>query len=97
MDNIFLICWSSLKKNLKLRNKDFEEIHIQDNNQNLLLLARFIFEQKPLLKSNHYYSKFTILGLFSLEPRLVGPRFNSRSDSVLNQDGTLLQWQGGLG
>ena len=30
----------------------------------------FIFEQKTLFTSNHHYSKFSILGLFSIEPRL---------------------------
>ena len=33
---------------------------------------RFIFEQTTLVKSN-YYTLFTILGLFSLEPRLLCP------------------------
>ena len=42
-----------------LRNSKILKKCIQENNQNIL--ARFIFEQKILFKSNHHYSKFTAL------------------------------------
>ena len=42
-----------------------------------------------MFKSNHHNSKFTILGLFSLEPRLHAPKSNLKPD---RSEGGLVKW-----